>query len=229
VETSLHRDLKRIYAGDSGETEVRLAGFRIDAVVDGELVEIQHGSLAAIRRKIARLLEDHRVRVVKPLVARKTLLKRRRRGGRLLERRLSPKRATALDVFDELVHFTDVFPHPRLTLEVPLVEVEEHRRPGHGRRRWRRPGDHVVDDQVLVAVQHVLRLADAGDLVALLPTGLPAQFDTAELAAALGRPRWLAQRIAYCLRRTGAARAVGRRGRAVVHELVVFPSKRGAA
>ena len=44
-----------------------------------------------------------------------------------------------LDLFEELVHFTRVFPHPRLTLEVVLVEIEEWRYPGHGRRRrWRR-------------------------------------------------------------------------------------------
>ena len=51
-------------------------------------------------------------------------------------------RGTFVDLFDELVHFTRVFPHPRLALEVVLVEIEEWRYPGHGRRRWiRRGGD----------------------------------------------------------------------------------------
>ena len=42
---------------------------------------------------------------------------------------------TYTDLFDDLVHFTRVFPHRRLTLEVPLVDIEEWRYPGHGRRR----------------------------------------------------------------------------------------------
>ncbi len=42
---------------------------------------------------------------------------------------------------------TRIFPHPNLTLEVPLVEIAEYRRPGMARRRWRRDGDHVVEDQ----------------------------------------------------------------------------------
>lgn len=75
METSLHRQLKQIYAGEAAQVEVRLAGYRIDAVADGELVEIQHGSLAAIRDKISRLLEKHRVRIVKPIVASKVLVR----------------------------------------------------------------------------------------------------------------------------------------------------------
>ncbi len=42
-------------------------------------------------------------------------------------KRLSPKRGTILDLFDDLVHFMRVFPHKRLTLEVPLVDIEEWR------------------------------------------------------------------------------------------------------
>ena len=76
METSLHRELKRIYAGDGARTEVRRSSsYRIDAVRDGRLIEIQHGSLAAIRDKIRRLLDAHRVLVVKPIVARKLLVK----------------------------------------------------------------------------------------------------------------------------------------------------------
>ena len=58
--------------------------------------------------------------VVKPIVARKHLVKQHRAGGKVDSRRRSPKQGTVLDLFEELVHFTRVFPHRRLTLEVPL-------------------------------------------------------------------------------------------------------------
>ncbi len=54
METSLHQQLKALYAGDHGQTEVKLGKYRIDAVVAGELVEVQHGGLGAIRDKIRR-------------------------------------------------------------------------------------------------------------------------------------------------------------------------------
>ncbi len=123
METTLHRQLKALYAGTEARTEQRVAGYRIDAIRGEQLIEIQHGGLAAIRAKIGRLLENHDVLVVKPLVARKTLVRLTRKSGKEVSRRLSPKQATLLDVFQELVYFTRVFPHPRLTLQTPLVEV----------------------------------------------------------------------------------------------------------
>jgi hypothetical protein len=51
METSLHRELKRRMAGDDGGEEQTLARFRIDAIVDGRLIEVQVTSLAAIRIK----------------------------------------------------------------------------------------------------------------------------------------------------------------------------------
>lgn len=219
METTLHRQLKTHYAGDDAQFEVRLGAFRIDVVAKNCLVEIQNGTLSAIRDKVRVLLRRHEVLVVKPLVVRKHLLKTAGRGGPVVERRLSPKRADALDIFHDLIHFTGVFPHRRLAIECPLIEIEERRYPGHGRRRRRRARDHEVEDQRLLSVTDTLRLETADDLLTLLPPDLPRQFDTAELAARLRIQRWVAQRIAYCLRMTGAAATVGKRGNAHVYEL----------
>jgi len=218
METTLHRQLKALYAGAGALVEQRMEGFRIDAIRDGQLVEIQHGSLAAIRTKIARLLKKHEVLVVKPLVVRKELVKLTRQGGKEVSRRLSPKQATVLDLFDELVYFTRVFPHVRLTLETPLVEIEERRYPGHGRRRRWRKNDHIVEDQRLLSVREVHRFRTAADLLALLPSELPQPFHTGQLADLLATRRWTAQRIAYCLRQTGAARVCGKAGNALLYQ-----------
>lgn len=217
METSLHRQLKALYAGPEGLQEVVCAGYRIDAVRDGELIEIQHGSLAAIRDKTRRLLQEHRVRIVKPIVANKLLVKLDRRGGVELQRRRSPKRGGMLDVFDELVYFTRVFPHERLTIEAVLVDVEERRFPGRGKRRRRGKNDFQIEDQRLVAVVEARSFATPADLCALLPKRMPRQFHTAQLAARLKAPRWIAQRIAYCLRETGAVEIAGKQGNAILY------------
>jgi hypothetical protein len=222
METSLHRELKRLYADkDEAESgvEVRRGNYRIDAVAGRELIEIQHGSLSAIRDKVRVLLTEYPVRVVKPLVASKLLVKCAGRDGPIVDRRLSPKRCTLLSLFDELVYFTRVFPHPRLTLEVLLVDIEEWRRPGHGRRRRYRTGDFVVDDQRLLAVRETHRFHTVDDLRALAPDGLPDPFHTAHLAEALGVDRFTAQRIAYCFREIGVSRQVGKQGNARLYRL----------
>ncbi|HUG90107.1 MAG TPA: hypothetical protein VML55_04685 [Planctomycetaceae bacterium] len=215
METTIHRQLKALYAGDPDCREVRVNGFRIDAIAEGRLVEIQSAPLSAIRRKVAALLERHRVLVVKPLAERTFIVRRGRRGGPVESQRYSPARETLFHLFVELVHFVDVFPHPRLDLDVLLVEQEEHRRP-QVRRRWRSK-EYRVDDRLLRRVNSRVRLRTAEDLGALLPAGLPAPFTTAEISRAAAVPRWLAQKIAYCLRKTGAIAPIGKRRNTILY------------
>ncbi|MEQ8849150.1 hypothetical protein [Botrimarina sp.] len=211
METSLHRELKALYAGDDGQVEVRLGRYRIDVVRGDLLIEVQHAGLSSIRDKVRRLCGEAPVLVVKPVVARRRLVTRDKPGGRVKSRRWSPKRGRLVDLFHDFVHFTKAFPHERLAVEAPLVEVEEHRVPGHGRRRrWRRR-DHVVVDQKLLGVLSTVRFETAADLWRLVEGPLPLEFDTAELATALDTPRWVAQRAAYCLHAMGAAERVGKR------------------
>lgn len=212
METSLHRQLKSLFADDPAAQEVRIDGFRIDAVVNGELIEIQQASLSALRTKVKRLLERHAVRVVKPLFARKRLVQCEGRTHLEISRRWSPTRQSPWDLFLDLVHFCGVFPHPRLTLEIVLVEIEE-RRVGRQARRWKGK-DYRVLDRTLLSVQDRWRLRKAGDLRRWLPASLPREFTTEELALATGLPRWWAQKIAYCLRETGAVQTRGKRARA---------------
>lgn len=229
METSLHRQLKAIYAGEEARTEERLEGFRIDAIRGKQLIEIQHGSLAAIRTKISRLLEKHRVLIVKPLILQKTLVRLDAKGGSVLSRRRSPKVESVLSLFDELIYFTRVFPHRNLILETPLVEVEELRYPGHGRRRRWRENDFLVEDQRLVAIHQTHRFKTNQDLLALLPPTLPHPFHTGHIAQGLEVRRWIAQRIAYVLRKCGAATECGKAGNARLYELVRPPAKKKRA
>ena len=188
---------------------MKLGAFRIDVVNPDHLVEIQHGSLAAIRDKVAHLLAEHRVLIVKPIIARKRIIQLKRRGGAVVSQRWSPKRGTPLDLFGELVHFTRVFPHANLTLEVPLVEVEERRYPGHGRKRWRRANDRQVEDVPWSTWAKSIASRRRIDLLQLLPAQLPQPFHTGHLAQQLNVHRCVAQRIAYCMRQTGAVHRSG--------------------
>lgn len=216
METSLHRQLKTFYATDD-QKEVTLDRYRIDAIDElGRLVEVQCAGLSAIRDKIKRLVKSHDVVVVKPIIMRKVLVKRKRKKGKIVSRRRSPKQGNVLDLFEDLVHFCNVFPHERLTLELAVVEIEEHRLPPL-KRRWRQR--YRVEDRVLLEVLDRVQLVHATDLNNLFPTGLPTgPFTTAELAKQIGEPRWVAQKIAYCLRKTGAVDVLGKQRNAIVYQ-----------
>ncbi len=218
METTLHRQLKEHYCSDDSQLEVKLGRYRIDVVSGDRLIEIQHSGLSAIGRKISNLVQDHCVDVVKPIVLRKKIIKLSRKNGKVVSQRFSPRRGGFLDLFDELLYFTRVFPHERLRIITPLIEVEEIRYPGHGRRRWKRHGDFVVKDRLLNRIVDSQIYQTAQDLHRHLPP-LNQPFDTRQVAESLEIKRWQAQRMAYVLRKTGSIRKVGKKGNSLLYKL----------
>lgn len=210
METSLHQQLKLHYANDLSMTEVVVGRYRIDAVRNEELIEIQCASLSAIKPKIRALLKRHQVRVVKPVVYRTRIAKKKRANGKVTSRRMSPKRGDVLELFDDLIYFTSVFPHENLILEVAMVNVEQTRVPaGRKRRRWGK--DYRVQDVSLETVESTLELRTSRDLYNLVGLDESEEsFTTKQIADATGRPRWFAQKIAYVLKNTSAIEPIGR-------------------
>lgn len=225
METSLHQRMKRMYADDESQVEQKLGRYVIDVLRDHEVVEIQFSSLAAINRKVQSLLRTHRVRVVKPLVVNKQLIRCAGKGQRVVSRRRSPKRGSLLDIFDELIYFTRVFPHRNLVVEVPLIHIEEwsYPTPPSKKRKRRPPKKYTVEDQRLVEVVETHEFQSPADLAKLLPADLPQPFDTAQLAVGLDTQRWIAQKIAYCLRHMQAIKDVGKKGNAILYRLQPNP------
>ena len=217
VETSLHRELKAWYGpGSGGRQEVTLGGYRVDAVgPDGVIVEVQSAALGPLRGKLGRFLPGSKVRVVKPVVVARRVVRRARRDGADLSARFSPKRGQLADVFDDLVGLARVFPHPNLQIDVLAVEIDVVRVV-----RRRRPGYSVVDRRLRRVVAGV-SLRDAADLWGLLPDDGPGgPFTARALAEHLGRPLAFAQRVAYCLRLSGAVEAVGKSGNQRVYRRI---------
>ncbi len=211
METSLHQQLKRLYAADESNTEVVLGDYRIDAIRGEELIEIQCASLSAIREKSRQLLLRHSLRVVKPIIYRTRIVKAAKAGGVVTSTRMSPKRGSLIDLFEELIYFTAIYPHPNLVLDVPMVHVRELRIPAtRRRRRWQK--EFQVSDVSLESVYQTHEFRTRSDLLELI--AIPPEtdsFDTSDLARWIERPRWLAQKIAYTLRHIGAIECVDRK------------------
>lgn len=217
METTLHRQLKDYFSESHSKTEVTLGRYRIDIVTDDRLIEVQLSGLSAFRDKIRNLLKKHQVEIIKPIIARKQLVQLTRKNGVEKSRRWSPIRGTRLDIFHELIHFTSVFPHPNLKMTIPLLMIEEYRTKPKA-RQWRRR-KHQVHDQKLIEVTDVYSIETKRDLADFVPKSIERPFDTGQLAESLEIDRWVAQRIAYCLRKTETAKVVGKRGNALLYDL----------
>ena len=220
-EKPLHAALKAWYSRPGDHLEVQVDGFIIDIVRDGLLIEIQTTSLASLKRKLFALTDHHHVRVVYPIPREKWLVKLAEDGHSAPSRRKSPKRGKIEDVFRELVSFPKLLAHPSFSLDVLLIQEEEIRR-YDGTRAWRRRG-WVTEERRLLQVVDRRRFCTPADMGELLPAALVEPFTTSDLAAAIARPRRLAQRMAYCLREMDVIEAVGKQGNAILYARNVRP------
>lgn len=217
-EGSLHADLKTWYAQAGDRSEVKVDGYVIDLVRAGTLIEIQTGNFSAIKVKIRELVQAYPLRLVYPVAQEKWIIKMALDSGGIESRRKSPKRGRLEDVFKELVSFPEVMAEKNFSLEIALIQEEELRRRDTS-RGWRR-GGWVIQERRLLSVHSMLCFENSEDIAALLPTGLPARFTTADIALAGKMPRRLAQRMAYCLRSMGAIIPVGKEKRAYLYERI---------
>lgn len=215
-EKPLHAALKEWYAQPGDVLEVPVDGYIIDIVRGDLLVEIQTRSFSSLKKKLAVLTDSHPVRLVHPIAQEKWIVKLAGAGLSPVSRRKSPKRGHVEDIFAELVSFPQLLANPRFSLEVLLVQEDELRRhdPNRG---WRRRGWMTVERRLLRVVDRQV-FETPQDVGHLLPPVLAEPFTTADLAAALSRPRRLAQQMAYCLREMGIIAPVGKHRNAILYE-----------
>ena len=164
------------------------------------------------------LVSRHPVRLVYPTPRDLWIVKLPHEKGGDVTRRKSPKHLDAVDVFEELVSFPELIAHENFQLDVVLTQ-EEELRSFDGRKRWRRRGWVTVERRLLEVSETVSLQTDA-DFMALIPGDLPEKFLTSHIAIAIGRPRYLAQKVAYCLRNCGLIEQVGYEGNAIVYSKV---------
>jgi len=213
-EKPLHAALKAWYARPGDQFEAHVDGFVVDIVRDDLLIEIQTRNLAAIKHKLAGLVERHPVRVVYPIAQEKWIV-RLAEDGRPLSRRKSPRHGALEHVFDELVHVPQLLAHSNFSVDVLFIQEEETRR-HDPTRAWRHQGWTTHERHLLQVVgQRLLEMPT--DMSNLLPATLPDPFTTSDLTTALARPRRLAQKMAYCLREMGTIAPVGKRGNAFLY------------
>ena len=212
-EGALHAQLKEWYLRPGDLLEQKVGGYVIDLVRGDLLVEFQTGGFASLRKKLAALAQEHRIRLVAPVAVSRRIV-RLSDEGEILSSRRSPRRGCLHDVFDRLVSIPALVAHPNFELEVLLTHQDELRMFKAG-RAYRRRG-WVVQGRSLASVEQSVLISGPTDVAGLLPK-LEATFDTADLALASRIDRRLAQRMAYCLRALDVIAPVGKRGGAVLY------------
>jgi len=217
-EKSLHADLKEWYARPGDNFEVKVDGYVIDIIRSELLIEIQTSNFSALKKKLTKLIQQNHLRLVYPIAQEKWIVKLPQEVGGETKRRKSPKRGSYADLFRELVRFPQLVLRPNFSMDVLLIQEEEVRR-FEGTRGWRRRG-WVTDERYLLEIVDWKRFEKPADYASFIPGDLPDHFTTKDLAECTGQPRWLAQKMAYCLRKMDLINPVGNRTRSILYERV---------
>lgn len=191
-EGSIHVALKELVAEPGDEFEVRLDNFVIDIRRGDLLIEVQTQSFAAMGRKLDALLDRHCIRIVHP-VAVATFLHRPSKPVRR-----SPKKGNRFSILDELVSVPTLIDHPGFSVDVVLMDVDRYQRHDPKARRGR-GGWRTVDKRIR-RIDRWERFESGSDVLAMLPSGLPEVFTTADIASGGSIARGSAQKLAYVLR-----------------------------
>jgi hypothetical protein len=225
AEHSLHARLKEHLAGPGDRLEALVGGRVVDLVRhDGELVEVQTGSLGKIVPKVLALAaEGHRVRVVHPVATEREIRRLDPKTEELLSVRRSPKRGDLYSLFDELVKAAGLIATRNVTVEVLLVRTAETRtRDGSG--SWRRRGDRLVDRELLEVLSS-RSFRTRAQWLGLIPKSLLPPWSSGSLGEALDIAPDRARKILYCLARAGLLAPGAKEGRLKTY----VPAKAGKA
>jgi hypothetical protein len=214
-EKPLHAALKQWYTKPGDLTEMPVDGYTVDIVRGDLLIEIQTQNLSSIRHKLTQLVAQNKVRVVYPITRERWIVRKSQNGRRVLGRRKSPRHGRIESLFEELVSIAQLLAHPNFSLHVVGIQEEQIRHQDTG-RSWRRKG-WVIQERHLLQVVDQWLFETPQDMMKIIPAELPEPFTTKELSQVTNQPIWLAQKMAYCLRKMGAITTAGKRSRNVLY------------
>ncbi|MBR6772444.1 MAG: hypothetical protein IKM29_03515 [Clostridia bacterium] len=214
-ERTLHAAIKLYLEPSELCREVAIGRRTADIVGEDGIIEIQTRGFERLRKKLTEFLPAVRVTVVLPVCENRRIWHINPDDGTISGGRKSPVKGTPLSAFDELYKIHPFISNDNLTVRVMFLDVDDYRVPDkkHSRR------GSVRYDRVPASLNSEIVINSENDLLQLLPTDLPDEFTSADLAK-LGKVRQnIASRALTVLTKSGLTVRKGKRGRFYLYGL----------
>ncbi len=188
-EKRMHVALKRFVCPDESRYETDMGKrFVADIKIDGEIYEIQTGSLYPLKAKLAHYIEttDCHVTVVHPIPARKFRVWIDPATGESQPRKRVRGIPTVFGEAHELVYISEALATGRVAVWFLFIEEEEYRfLDGKGRDRKKHSSRF---ERLPVELIDEVTFAEKSDFLSLIPEGLPETFTAEEYRKAAKIP-----------------------------------------
>ncbi len=194
-EKSLHYLLKNFFCEDKNYHECAYNGFIADILKDDYIVEIQSSSLSGMRSKLDAFLPSKKVRIVFPIISKRTVVWCDAETGETKRSRRSTSENMYVFI-RQLVYVLDYLRVENLLFTVVELSVDDYRLLD-GRGKYKKIGATKVDT---VPVElHIIRdFSFPRDLSEFVPTSLPEVFTREEFSTVTklkGRALWAVMKV----------------------------------
>lgn len=190
-EKTLHAVLKNYFEPHVENQEIKVGGYVADIVGENGVIEIQTANFNKLLKKLERFLEFCSVTVVYPIAKTKYLSWMDIENGEITSRRKSPRKGSIYDIIPELYKIKYTLDNPRLRICICLLELEEIRYLNGWSRDKKRGSSRC--DRIPVALDDEVYINSPYDYRIFLPSELPEEFTSKDLAEKAGISRSYAQ------------------------------------
>ncbi|MCM1524198.1 MAG: hypothetical protein NC120_07035 [Ruminococcus sp.] len=217
-EKSVHAVLKNYFEPYQDSQEQKIGGYIADIVGEDGIIEIQTGQFSRLKEKLGAFLPLSAVTVVYPVYVNKTIVTADGETGEIKNRRRSPLKGSAYDIFYELFPIAEFLTHGNLSFAVMLLECDEYRVPPQalGKKKNRR-GRLSVYDRVPTALLDEIRIDRPDDWQKLIPCLFESDFTSADLAGSAGISRQTASAALNALYKGSVVLRTGKTGNAYTY------------
>lgn len=215
-EKSLHYILKNFFCPNKDCHETAYKGYVADIMEDGYITEIQSSSLSGMREKLDAFLDLNCVRIVFPIITKRTIVWVDPITGDMTRSQRSVTKDNMYTLIRQLIYILDYLRDPSLTITAVTLHADDYRLLD-GRGKDRKKGATKLDcvPTELVSIEDMVF---PDDLSHFVPETLPEIFTREEFAGAAhlrGRALWAVLKVFLEMRVISKTEPDGRRHRYV--------------
>lgn len=217
-EKTLHRVLKRFFCDAECVHEVKIGSFIADAVKGGVIYEIQTGGFFPLKKKLLYYMEntDYAVRVVCPIVRKKSLIWVDPESGEMSEPRRTNAGLGKWKYLAEMIYLLPVFDLSRISLVLAELVVEDYKLlDGYGKDKKIRASRYERLPRELLGLYE---MTSREDFAAHFLPELPTAFSSAEFSRKTGLRRRSLSAAIKVLLAMGIIRVVGKDKNKILYE-----------
>lgn len=217
-EKLLHRTLKHYFEPDTNFHEVEYLGSIADIKNEEGITEIQTRSFGKLLPKLERFLPEQPVKILLPIIERKTICLVDIEGGEGYAPRKSPKKGKLYDALNELPRLGDFAIDENLSVLLVFIDAEETRMANQTKKVGRKRTDKI--DCIPTSINYIIELKKPVDYSIFIPDDLPEEFTAKDFQNKTGLKSINVHSALMLLVRLGCLRRYKNSGRAYSYSKV---------